>query len=581
MKNRLFLILILLILAISLINCDITPNPYDKYSYYDDFEEGGFKNSEYWSNINSNASPDNPPIFSDIEDGIVFEEGSGYNGDYALKLDGTKLTPLNFERIQLSIELLVSGSEDSYVEFWYKVNADSTDVLGSKSVFRLIDAEAEDPTESIMEKTGEVEWTQYKHTLTPGRHELVWVFLLVVSNEIDSAWIDDIGFGDNINILEVQQRPSVFREKLIVNPSDPSESTELVLIEDDDEEDAEAEDIINVKTNGQTIDYYIYNDGKLDLEIEDIDMSNDSGYFSVIEPTSFPITLTPYDKVKLSININSSSTETGILETININSDAYSSLNVYRIDIEVDIVSPPASLSGLNATNGRYVSLNWNDGPTDTHHYELWRAFDDGSGTSPDEDTYIQITDTNLVNEPVLIMDSEFADNRGLPSQDYWYKVRYMNNDGVLSEFSNDVAGNNTLVANSLTLDPDPWQQGNLDSFGFEDVPTCEWWHIDTLTVGNEYHLYWRDDYDGGPQDGTMADIQLEVFKSDGNDEYELLDWDFGYPNGNGTPETGGDGETITVEETEIWIRVRPYSNIHFSTGPYEIYFGENTQSGS
>ncbi len=575
MKYIYFLLLMIFIIAMLILNCE--PNLYDKYSYYDDFEEGNFKNSEYWSYINSNGSPYYRPLFSDSDNPVIFEEGSGYNSDYSVKLNGSSLTPLNFERVQFSIELEVTGTEDSYLEFWYKVDANPADFLGIKSVFRMVDAEAEDPTESIIEISGEVDWTQFNHILTPGKHEIVWMFTLVASNNIDAAWIDDIGFGENVNILEVQQRPLVVREKLIPNPSD-NDYTELIKIEDDNDGDSDSEDMVNVKTNGQNIEYLLYNDGKLDLQIDNIDISDVSGYFSILKPNNFPFILTPYERVKIVVNINSSSIETGVKGTLTMNTDSNAPLDVYTFDIEANIVNPPTAPSGFTVTSDRYVNLDWSDGPADTHHYEVWRAFDDGSGSSSDNSTYIQLYDHNLLDEPILIVESEFPDNKGLPSQLYWYKLRIVNNDGVVSNFSTEISGSNTLIENNLMLDPSPWQQGNLDYFSIGDVPTCEWWYIDGLTIGTEYYLYWKDDYDGGSQDGSLADIQLEVFKSNGYDKYDLLDWDFGYPNGNGIPGEGGDGESIIVEEAEIWIRVRPYSNQGFYTGPYEIYFGENSQ---
>jgi hypothetical protein len=572
-KSKILYIIFSIIFIVVIVNCDPKPvNPYN-YSYLEDFEKGNFKNPEYWSDIFSNGSPAYPPILSAIENPAVFEKGSGLYGKYSMRLDARELLEINFDRIQVVIDIEVTGTENSFMGFEYKVSANPTEFFGAKSEFRFTDRKSGGTQDPILTVTDEVDWTHYELTLTPGKHELCWAFFKILSNEVDSVWIDDIGFGENVEIISIKKQPELYRDKIIEDPQNPGEYIiNLTKINDDNDSNSDIEDEVYVKTNGQEIEYLLYNQGKLNLQVTDI--TTNSSNFSIIEPTSFPITIEPFKNSKVTININNPSVGTETAK-ITINTDANSPLDVYEFDLKANIVTPPSAPSGFNVNSDRYIELNWNDGPTDIMYYEVWRTIDNSG--APNQNEYIQLYERDLLNNPVRITQSEFNDNYGLPNQLYWYKIRIITNTGVASDFSSELSGSNNLTFKTLTLDPNPWQNGELPSYPITEPATCEWWYIDTLTIGTTYYLYWEDYWDNstGEFDDSFADIKLEVYKTNGNDKYELVDGDFGYPEGPITEE--GNGEIIVSEESELWIRVYPYSS--FYTGPYTLYFGTTSQN--
>jgi len=522
-------------------------------SYAEDFEtaSGSIKNPEYWSDIYRNGQY--PSLFSAIEDNYAVDNIGCNGSSHSVKLDASTLS--SFQRIMMTIDLEVPSGQTSYIGFWYKVESNPTDIFGAKSKLAFSDGGYVDPSYEHISVSGSVNWTYYEYQLSEGIHEPMWKFLMVVPNSTgdNAAWLDNIIFGENINIKPKSKEPLVTRPDTV--------NTTIHTVNDDG-----TDDIGKVRTGGQDILYTLINDGKLDLIISSITTNNADGYYSITsikdelnQPVTLPKTLTPFKTLIITLNINIPTVSTDVSGSVTITSDAITPLDDYTYTVLTDVVTPPSMPTGLIATNGteNTINLSWNNNAGTAAYFEIWKSASSGG-------TYRKVGKTT--NATTLI----YKENYSFPNTHYWFKVRVIDVDGVPSDFSNEDEGWNNATATTLSLDT--WTNGVVSGFPYGNPVSFQWWHITGLTAGNNYYLYWKDAYDGG-NSTTDGDIEVYVYKTDGS-EYTLIDNDFGYPNGPITEE--GNGEIITLSETEIWIRCEPLWDSSIWTGPYQIYFGVN-----
>ena len=113
-----------------------------------------------------------------------------YEGQYCAKSSG--LSDGESSVLYITVEV---GSE-SVVSFYYKVSSESN---YDKLYFKIDGVDKNN-------WSGEVSWTQASYTLTPGSHELKWVYGKdsSVSSGDDCAWIDNVVFPAASIITDVQ-----------------------------------------------------------------------------------------------------------------------------------------------------------------------------------------------------------------------------------------------------------------------------------------------------------------------------------------------------------------------------------------
>jgi hypothetical protein len=131
--------------------------------YNDDFETGNF--SKYSWTLGGNVSP-------------MVQSVTKYEGQYAAKFG----TITHSQNSYFSIS--VQNSNTANISFCYKVSSESNcDYLRF-----IVDGS------TVKSDAGEIDWTYYSYTLSPGTHTLKWQYLKDGSVNIgfDTAWVDNI-----------------------------------------------------------------------------------------------------------------------------------------------------------------------------------------------------------------------------------------------------------------------------------------------------------------------------------------------------------------------------------------------------
>ncbi len=313
-------------------NLDVTANYIlMNFSRYDDFEAGTIPTDAYstaffqqfWENKAD-------PIITNTE---------SYTGTNSVQFTGTDFYTAKRSFMVADVDV----TADSFISFSYKVSgSEDFDSFDQRDHFGFY---VDDTVNPVVYEFGESGWKRYTYYITAGTHELCWGFFEKVysTGGQDSAWVDDIVFGPNINILAPQGEIVIdYFGKVI-------DTTQI-------------NDLGYVSPGDTVMTFTMTNLGKADETITSVSLgASSSAEFSLTDdPTSSGSVTIPNDGTEVTFEL----TLTGAVDLsqytayVDIATDTTKD---YNFQYTVDCVTPTTSIDEDFET-GDLSSYNWASG---------------------------------------------------------------------------------------------------------------------------------------------------------------------------------------------------------------------------